>query len=54
MQFDMPLAESVTDFFGALKSCTSGFASFDYEHQGFEASDIVKVLLPLFLKESKA
>ena len=48
MQFDMPLAESVTDFFGALKSCTSGFASFDYEHRGFEAADIVKVCPFLF------
>lgn len=36
-------AEIVTDFFSDLKSASSGFASFDYEEAGYEASDLVKV-----------
>jgi translation elongation factor EF-4 len=35
--------EIVTDFFSDLKSASSGFASFDYEEAGYEASDLVKV-----------
>lgn len=37
------LAEIVTDFFSDLKSASSGFASFDYDEAGYEASDLVKV-----------
>ena len=36
-------SEIVTDFFSELKSASSGFASFDYEEAGYEASDLVKV-----------
>jgi len=39
----LPLAEIITDFFDALKSRTKGYASFDYEFKGYEASDLVKV-----------
>lgn len=43
MQFKLPLNEIAVDFYDNLKSLSSGYASFDYEEHGFEASDIVKV-----------
>lgn len=39
----MPLAELVSDFDDQLKSATSGYASFSYEFDDYEKSDIVKV-----------
>ncbi len=38
-----PLAEVVTDFFDQLKSRTQGYASLDYEPDGYAASNLVKV-----------
>jgi len=43
LQFLLPLNEIVTSFFDALKSATSGYASFDYEDAGFEAADLVRL-----------
>jgi GTP-binding protein LepA len=43
LTYDLPLAEIITGFFDALKSRTKGYASFDYEFKGYEASDLVKV-----------
>lgn len=43
MKYRMPLAEVVTDFYDELKSRSSGYASFDYEDDGYEDSDLVKV-----------
>ncbi len=43
MQFKFPLNEIAVDFYDALKSLSSGYASFDYEEDGFQESDIVKV-----------
>ncbi len=43
LTYDLPLAEIITDFFDALKSRTKGYASYDYEPLGYEASDLVKV-----------
>ncbi|MBA2442034.1 MAG: elongation factor 4 [Rubrobacter sp.] len=43
LTYDLPLAEIITDFFDALKSRTKGYASFDYDPKGYEASDLVKV-----------
>ena len=45
MQFKLPMNEIAVDFYDALKSVSSGYASFDYEERGYEQSDIVKVSL---------
>jgi GTP-binding protein LepA len=39
----LPLAEIIFDFFDLLKSRTRGYASLDYEHWGYERSDLVRV-----------
>ena len=41
--YDLPLSEVVLDFFDRLKSVSRGYASFDYELDRFEASDLVRV-----------
>lgn len=41
--FEMPLAEIVFDFYDKLKSCTRGYASFDYHPLDYRQSDIVKM-----------
>ncbi len=43
----LPLAEVVFDFYDQLKSKTRGFASLDYEADGYQPSDLVKVDLLL-------
>lgn len=43
LDFDVPLAEIVFDFFDLLKSRTKGYASLDYEPAGYRQSDLVKV-----------
>ena len=39
----IPLSEIVYDFFDKLKSCTHGYASFDYELHGYRASNLTKM-----------
>jgi GTP-binding protein LepA len=39
----LPLAEIIFDFFDQLKSRTRGYASLDYDHWGYETSDLVRV-----------
>ncbi len=39
----LPLSEIIFDFFDLLKSRTRGYASLDYEHWGYEQSDLVRV-----------
>ena len=43
MRYTLPLAEIVFDFFDALKSRTRGYASLDYEPDGSQEADLVKV-----------
>jgi GTP-binding protein LepA len=43
MRYTLPLAEIVFDFFDILKSKTRGYASLDYEPDGDQAADLVKV-----------
>lgn len=39
----IPLSEIVYDFFDTLKSCTRGYASFDYELHGYRTSNLTKM-----------
>jgi GTP-binding protein LepA len=43
IRYTMPLAEIIFDFFDQLKSRTRGFASLDYEPDGEQEADLVKV-----------
>jgi len=43
LTYELPLSEVVLDFFDRLKSCSRGFASFDYAFLRFQAADLVKV-----------
>ncbi len=43
MQWELPLAEVVLDFFDRLKSCSRGYASFDYEFERFQAAPLVRL-----------
>ena len=43
MRYTLPLAEIVFDFFDQLKSRTRGYASLDYEPDGEQSADLVKV-----------
>ncbi|REF30779.1 translation elongation factor 4 [Calidifontibacter indicus] len=43
MRYTLPLAEIVFDFFDSLKSRTRGYASLDYEPDGEQQADLVKV-----------
>lgn len=42
-RFRIPLNEVVTDLFDVLKTMTSGYASFDYEPDGYKETHILKV-----------
>ncbi|MCY4174977.1 MAG: translation elongation factor 4 [Acidimicrobiaceae bacterium] len=43
LRYRLPLAEVVVDFFDQLKSRTQGYASFDYDADGYADADLVKV-----------
>jgi GTP-binding protein LepA len=43
LNYELPLAEIIFDFFDALKSHTKGFASLDYEPAGLKSAQLVKV-----------
>jgi GTP-binding protein LepA len=43
IDYEIPLAEIVFDFFDQLKSRTRGYASLDYEPVGYRSSELSKV-----------
>ncbi|OGN59735.1 MAG: elongation factor 4 [Chlamydiae bacterium RIFCSPHIGHO2_12_FULL_27_8] len=43
LTFSIPMNEILTDFNDKLKSVTRGYASFDYEIESYEKSDIIKL-----------
>ncbi len=43
--YRLPLNEVVFDFYDRLKSISSGYASFDYELEGYRSGDLVKVAI---------
>lgn len=47
LQFEMPLAEIVFDFYDRLKSMTRGYASFDYHPIDYRKSDLIKLDIKL-------
>ncbi|MFZ5438225.1 MAG: translation elongation factor 4 [Patescibacteria group bacterium] len=43
LEYQIPLAELITDFHDLLKSATSGFASLEYELDGYQLVNAIKV-----------
>lgn len=43
ISFEAPLANLLTDFYDQLKSVTSGYGSFNYELDDYQAEDLVRV-----------
>ncbi|XP_048797569.1 translation factor GUF1, mitochondrial isoform X3 [Lagopus muta] len=43
LKYLFPLNEIVVDFYDALKSLSSGYASFDYEDAGYQPADLIKM-----------
>lgn len=43
LEYEIPLAEVVIDFYDKLKSASKGYASFDYEHAGYKEATLTKL-----------
>ncbi len=43
LEYEMPLAEVVLDFFDRLKSVSRGYASFDYHFERFQTASLVRL-----------
>lgn len=43
IEYELPFAEILVDFYDRLKSITRGYGSMDYDFAGFKRSDIVKL-----------
>ena len=43
VKYKLPLAETIIDFYDRLKSITTGYASFDYQIEGYKESKLLKL-----------
>lgn len=43
IKYKIPLSEIIFDFFDRLKSSTKGYASLDYDFQGYQAADLKRI-----------
>jgi GTP-binding protein LepA len=43
LNYQMPLAELIVDFYDQLKSRTRGYASLDYQFAGYRPADLIKL-----------
>lgn len=43
LSYLIPTNEIIMDFYDKLKSCTKGYASFDYENIGYKKGDLIKL-----------
>jgi len=45
LTYELPLAEMIAGFYDRLKSVSRGFASLDYQHIGYKAGDLAKLVI---------